>query len=72
MKHDKARCKKCRFHRRMPFNTTVFCNYATVEDKTCLTVQNGKTIDRRGEDFNNCLLFEEGRPTPDQRDKFLY
>lgn len=45
---------------------TVCCDYLTITGKSCLVDvadKNGykKTIDRRGDDRNNCKLFEEGK-----------
>ena len=39
----------------------IVCDYhAKARKGTCLKVINGKLIDRRGHDFDKCLLFEEG------------
>ena len=40
---------------------TMYCNYAAINDQTCLHKVDGKVVDRRGTDKDNCLLFEEKR-----------
>lgn len=71
-KFDKKKCIKCIYHGvgkcghcvRMPDGHTerVHCNYSSVTDVTCLQPgPNGTVIDMRGEDYNNCLLFVEGK-----------
>ena len=41
----------------------VYCNYACTTGISTLTLDSDKNvIDRRGIEYNNCLLFEEGEP----------
>lgn len=68
MKH--TQCRRCVFHRKMSF-AEMICNYACVTGKTCLTIENGKTIDRRGNDPDDCKLFQEGKAIP-ERDYMLF
>ena len=70
---DKRQCAKCKWRGTISSRTTVtkdlhreiyyniVCDYGCKARKgTCLKVINGKLIDRRGYDFDKCLLFEEG------------
>lgn len=57
-------CKKCIY--RGVWNSglfKMFCNYSLVTRHTCLTIdeKTRQTIDRRGDDPNDCKLFEEGK-----------
>lgn len=67
-KFDINKCANCKYHgtqagySNKSVTVPVFCNYAGIKDRTCLTVKNGKTIDRRGEDRDNCKLYEPGKP----------
>ena len=66
-KFNLDKCVQCRFHgtgagypvgsRHLP----IFCNYAGIKDKTCLCLIKGEVVDRRGDDPNNCQLFEKGK-----------
>ena len=65
-KFDKKRCLKCKYH--AGCNTEVggqysrvICNYASINRSSCLKRGvNGSVVDSRGDDFYNCLLFEQG------------
>lgn len=49
----------------------VCCDYAALaHDGTCLRREHGEMIDRRGEDFESCKLFEEGEAEPDKNITF--
>lgn len=72
-KFDKVKCVKCKYHGRGynlgwltnigQRNMYVYCNYALSTGLcTLYKDKNKNTIDRRGSDFNNCLLFEKGQP----------
>lgn len=60
-KFNKNRCKSCKYHRRgvgfyVGGRAPIYCDYSGVADKTCLTIENGQKIDRRGSEYDNCLL----------------
>lgn len=60
-KFNKTKCRKCIYGN---VHTDVVCSYSTrnKELQTCLyRGEDGKVHDRRGEDYNNCLLFVEGK-----------
>lgn len=67
-KFNLKRCAKCKYHGTgagypvRPGMNPIFCNYAGVTDQTCLTVKDRQTIDRRGEDYDHCKLYEAGKP----------
>lgn len=70
-KFDKHKCYKCKYHCEnssgYPVRTNhrtvrVCCDYATMMRETCLTKdENDNVIDKRGNDYRNCKLFEAGR-----------
>ena len=72
-KFDKRKCLKCKYHGlgcggypvKVGFNgksIPVFCNYS-LSERTCLRKQkDGQIIDIRGNDYNNCKLYEAGKP----------
>lgn len=65
-KFDIFKCKTCKYHgsgaghSTTPGDGFIHCNYSAT-GRTCLTVDNGQTIDRRGSDFYNCKLYEKGK-----------
>ena len=64
-KHDRKLCLRCKYHgtvgAREDKMYNVCCDYAALaHDGTCLRREHGEMIDRRGEDFESCKLFEEG------------
>lgn len=59
-KHNKAKCRKCAYHRNMSNSTYCICNYAYVTGQTCLHKTKNGVEDRRGEDYNDCKLFVKG------------
>lgn len=68
-KHDKALCLRCKYHgtggaRSVTAPNDILCDYAATseEKRPCLTVVHGEVIDRRGDKYHECLLFEEGEP----------
>ena len=58
---DKTKCRRCKYRGGANAAYLLFCNYSAIADQTCLHRENGKIVDRRGTDPNNCLCFEEGR-----------
>ena len=68
-KFRKSKCKKCIFHSAQSGGYLI-CSYATRNkaDNTCLYKgDDGKLHDRRGDDYDNCLLFIEGQPIKEKR-----
>lgn len=70
-KFDKKKCLKCMYHGTgcggFPIRTTkrtitVYCNYSNTDDTCLKRINNGRIIDQRGDDYNNCRLFVEGKP----------
>lgn len=64
-KYNKKNCKKCKYHGERLSGAidgqSIYCDYLCITGKTCLTYDdNGKIIDRRGNDAENCALFEKG------------
>ena len=65
-KFNRRKCMKCKYHGNTASDTQaksvtqVYCNYLSLTGRTCLKSYKGVTIDRRGYEFDNCLLFEEG------------
>ena len=37
------------------------CNWSDCHSETCLHIEHGKKVDRRGDDPENCKLYEEGK-----------
>ena len=60
IKHSKKRCRRCIYRGNMQGPSLLFCNYAAVTDRTCLRREGNKVIDIRGEEYEQCKLFEEG------------
>jgi len=71
-KFDKHKCLKCVYHGNCGAGwhivdghgegANVICNYATITGFTCLKrVARDELKDIRGEDFNNCKLYTEGK-----------
>lgn len=58
-KFNKAKCIKCTYSINLGDTSYVFCNYAQSTKSTCI-YRDGKTIkDKRGDDYNNCLLYNK-------------
>ena len=63
MKYNKEKCAKCKYKVKLMLNNgngyNVSCDYSS-KAQTCCLYRVGKEVrDRRGGDYNNCLLFEE-------------
>lgn len=59
---NKEQCRKCKWSGgKQDGMQTLFCNYASQNDHTCLQRKGSKIVDIRGNDKRNCLLFEEKR-----------
>lgn len=71
MKFNKDKCKKCKYHRKFPSGQFVFCNYASLTDQTCLRSIGKEVIDIRGDKYNGCKLFSEGKALDDKTDNLL-
>ena len=56
---DKNQCRKCKYRGGGDDTFHMFCNYAFIADQTCLHKVDGKIVDRRGNDPNNCKCFVE-------------
>ena len=78
-KHNKAMCIKCKYHTYMgnvgkcdkPFakmtdleKSHIACYRSVMLSQTCMKNVHGKLVDSRGDDYNNCKLFE-----PDDRER---
>lgn len=71
-KFNKRKCAKCKY--RCTFSGTagfnvssrnVGCYYSVVSNNgSCLHLVNGKIKDRRGDDYDNCKLYEKGNRDP--------
>lgn len=63
---NKKLCAKCKYRgtigaRDIRNIDNLMCDYAGVMKETAMKHgKNGETYDSRGEDFNTCLLYEEG------------
>ena len=66
-KFDKEKCKTCKFHGKISGvdTGTVFCNYASLNDSTCLYRTGSHVFDKRGNDPDKCKLYEEGKKIVD-------
>lgn len=66
---DTKLCARCKYHGYFGAKpedggsiTNVMCDYSgTAHDGTCLKRVKGEVIDRRGDKYDECLLFEEGK-----------
>ena len=56
---NREKCKKCKYRGGTVDTITMFCNYAFIAEQTALHKVDGKIVDRRGTDPDNCLCFEE-------------
>lgn len=69
-KFNKSKCRLCIYHSSQlgGFGNTV-CSYATrnKDELTNLYRDSTGVHDRRGDDYNNCLLFSSGRPKSQRR-----
>lgn len=55
---DKKKCEKCKHCGRIT-TIGIHCNYS-LSGKTCLTINDNKLVDKRGNDPKKCLLYERG------------
>lgn len=68
MKFNRKRCATCMYRSKYTvtdsnLSSTLHCNYACITGHTCLHREECGTVqDRRGNDFDNCLLYEKGDP----------
>ena len=62
-KFNKSKCKKCKYSSKINgMNvTSVCCNYLIINESSCLKNIDGKVVDIRGDDYNNCQLYEAGK-----------
>ena len=61
-KFNKSKCRKCIYGNTQ--SISVICTYSTrnKDMQTCLYRGDDRKIhDRRGDDYDNCLLFKEGK-----------
>lgn len=65
--YNKKKCRKCKYssyigggHKKYTSDLKITCNYSMITDQTCLFRKNGKIVDRRGNDPENCKLFDDG------------
>ena len=68
--HDKKKCMTCKYHGyfgSVPQDASevyrlnrLICDYSGVTKRTCLKRAGKGFIDSRGNDPNNCLLYEKG------------
>jgi hypothetical protein len=70
---DKAKCYKCKYHtymgnladNRKPYDKlssfergNIACYRSVIANQSCLVAVGRKVIDRRGDDYKNCKLYE--------------
>lgn len=68
-------CPNCKYHGDISgkYGTTMMCNYSMHTQTTALKHGPGRTvIDSRGEDRNQCALYEEGKPEKVKPKKQLF
>ena len=82
-KFDKRKCLKCKWHGlgcggypvRVGFNgrtLPIYCNYS-ISERTCLKkLKDGSIIDSRGDDYNNCKLFEPGKAEVEDEEDYEF
>ena len=62
-KYNKEKCAKCCYKVKLTLNDgngyNIACDYSSKSGTTCLYKEGREVKDRRGGDFNNCLLFKE-------------
>ena len=59
---NREMCKKCIYHGgRLSEKVAIFCDYSGKSGTTCLYLRKNKVVDRRGNDPNNCRLFDDGK-----------
>lgn len=68
MKFNKKKCKKCKWHGKLCSGGQgggIFCNYGSLHKRSCLTRIGRDVVDIRGNDHDNCLMFEKGKSMRD-------
>lgn len=66
VKFNKQKCKKCIYGGRMPHVTGIggnsinsyICDYVSITGHTSLYRDGAEVKDRRGNDYDNCLMFK--------------
>jgi hypothetical protein len=70
-KFSKSKCKTCIYHGKITgiASGTIYCNYASTTDHTCLKRgEHGEIIDIRGDDRYDCKMYKEGKRIPEEAD----
>lgn len=61
--YNKNKCKTCKYRTRLSKMGLVLCDYGSKSDNgTALKRCGNEVVDTRGNDPDNCLLYEKGRP----------
>lgn len=80
-KFDRKKCLNCIYRGGSQGNCTtlrnIHCNYSGIMTATCLKRipnKDGEIKDIRGDDYNNCKLYQKGRPIKalEEREDFRY
>lgn len=59
---NREKCRKCIYHGgRISEGVAIFCDYSGKADETCLKLVDGKVVDMRGNDLEDCKLFDDGK-----------
>ena len=74
-KFNKQKCMKCKYRCTVSSGAglkisarNVACYYGALSNQgSCLTLVKGKIVDRRGDDYDHCKLYEKG-----SRDRSTY
>ena len=66
-KFNKEKCKTCKYSVKISAmdGITCACHYGLIKETPCLHREGKKIVDRRGEDYNKCLLYERGKQLAD-------
>ena len=61
-KFNKSKCATCKYHGKLNNGDgrKVHCYYVGSTGRACLRRVGKEVIDIRGNDFNNCLIYEKG------------
>jgi hypothetical protein len=60
-KFNKNKCKTCKYHSEISLNGSMIICYHVNSGLSSIYREGKGNIDRRGNDFNNCLLYERGK-----------
>ena len=61
-KFNRKRCKSCMYHGvTTGGGNYIFCDYAGKTGETCLKREGKVARDIRGDDYDNCQIYEKGR-----------